>query len=48
MSRALRLRLWFLVMDVAALGQGIPRSGWRRRVFFWAAGNAYEAEGIQR
>jgi hypothetical protein len=44
-TRSLRLRFWWAVMDAATLGLGIPRGGLRRRLFFWAVGKAYEAEG---
>lgn len=45
MIRSLRLHFWLFIMGACTLGQGIPRDGPRRRVFFWATGHAYEAEG---
>jgi hypothetical protein len=45
-SRSIRLRFWWVVMDICTLGRGIPKDdGPMRRLFFWAVGKAYEAEG---
>ena len=43
----MKLRFWLSVMDFAAFRCRYPLAGARRRLYFWAAGNAYDAEGIR-